>query len=314
MLRRPRFECPFGVFVLASLGALASCAAPSEDEAAGGAAIVGDADMPIAPDDGEPLAPEVDDSVARVPWQGVGTGVSYKAFDGGGSNVVIVYGGYLADADWVQRWADELDRVEGTALGIGHLYSIQGPNTAGYTNKEIQNSKLAAHLAASGRAAGATNIVVLAHSSGTYVADELLNQLSRGTGGAPADTLGKIQLFNLDGGGVSDSALLHRFAHSYFVYACDHTIGRCSHNADAMQSLGGTYASLGGAVEVRADGSGCDRSAAGGLWCLHDTLINSNPHNPAMYDLKRDYTDFAAPRHLMTSYLAPLVQPPTASR
>ena len=296
----------FRALGLVFLGALAACAggAPDEDEAASGAAISGD----------EPLAPEVDDEISRAPWEAVGTGVTYKAFAGGGANVVIVYGGYLAAADWVQRWADEIDRVSGTALGIGHLYSVQGPNTAGYTNGEIQNSKLAAHLAASDRAAGASHVVVIAHSSGTYVADELLNQLEHGTGGVPADTLGKVELFNLDGGGVSDSALVHRLAHTYFVYGCDHAIGRCSHNADGMKSLGQTYASLGGGVEVRADGSGCDRSAAGGLWCLHDTLINTKPHNPAMYDLKRDYTDFAPPRQLVTSYLAPLLaEPPTAS-
>jgi hypothetical protein len=295
------------VLGLLFVGALAACAGQAtEDEAASGAAISG-------PDD-DPLAPEVDDAISQLPWEAVGTGVSYKAFAGGGSDIVIVYGGYLADATWVQRWADEIDRALGTALAIGHLYSIQGPNTAGYTNGEIGNSKLAAHLATNGRAAGASHIAVLAHSSGTYVADELLHQLENGTGGAPADTLGKIHLFNLDGGGVSDSALLHKLARAYFVWGCDHTIDRCSHNSDGMKSLGQTYASLGGGVEVRADGSGCDKNASGGLWCLHDTLINSNPHNPTMYDLKRDYTDFAAPRHLMTSYLAPLTgDPPTAS-
>jgi hypothetical protein len=279
------------------LGFLAACgSSDGEDVGANSADIVGD------DDDDTPLAPEVDDAVSRLPWQPIGTGVSYKAF-AGGANVVIVYGGYTALDEWVQRWADELYRAKGAALGIGHLYAVRGPDRADYSNHEIQNSKLAAHLGMSNRAEGATSLVVIAHSSGTYVADELLRQLDRGLGGVPADTMGKIQLFNLDGGGVSDSALLHMFAHAYFVYGCDGTINRCSHNAEAMKSLGQEYASLGGAREVDADGSGCSATESGGLWCLHDTLINTKPHNPAMYDLKNDYTDFTGTRHLVTSYL-----------
>jgi hypothetical protein len=285
-----------------ALGVLAACGAgPLEDDDP----ELGESESALAP-----LDPEVDDEVTRTPWQPIGFGVTYKPFgeQPARPNVLLVYGGYTAQDEWVQRWANELLRVKGEALGIGHLYAIKGPNQAGYANREIQNSKLAAHLALEGRAANATSLVTIAHSSGTYVADELLRMLRDGTGGIPQDTVGKVDLFNLDGGGVSNPTLLRQLSSAYFVLACDRAIGRCSHNASGMRSLGAQYASLGGAFEVNATGSGCSRTASGGLWCLHDTVINTRPHNPAMYDLKRDYTVFTGGRALVTSYLDPLTE------
>jgi hypothetical protein len=70
-----------------------------------------------------------------------------------------------------------------------------------------------------------------------------------------------------------------------------------------MRSRGAQYAALGGALKVNADESRCSRTHAGGLWCLHDTLITTWPHNPVSYDLRRDYTDFTDGRQLVTSYL-----------
>jgi len=241
------------------------------------------------------------DDPAHVPWQTIGTGVNFKALQAG-TNVFIVYGGYTAKDAWVEGWSDELYRARGKALGIGQLYAVRGPNQSGYANQEIGNSKLAAHLGA-GRAAAAEKIVIVAHSSGTFVADELLGQLRTGAGGVPADTLGKTTVFNLDGGGGSDSATLKKLANLYFVYACDAAIGRCSHNAESMKASGQTWASLGGPIKVIADGSGCSASAAGGLWCLHDTVVTTRPHNAAMYDLANDYTDFKGGRKVVTSYL-----------
>jgi hypothetical protein len=256
-----------------------------------------------------PLPPETNDPIAQTPWETLGAGVSYKslaalAADAGQqANVLVVYGGYTAQDVYVQRWADELVRVKGTALGITHLYAVRGPDDPGYANDEIENSKLVAHLASDGRAATAATIIVIAHSSGTYVADEFFRMLRAGRGGVSPSTIGKVALFNLDGGGVNDATTLQLMARAYFVFACDAVIDRCSHNADSMRTLGNEYAALGGAVAVVADGSQCSKKLAGGLWCLHDTLINTLPHNSANYDLRDDYTDFASPRHLVTSYL-----------
>ncbi len=246
------------------------------------------------------VGPEVNDAITQAGWERLGFGVKHKAIPNGGSNVLAVYGGYSAEELYVDRWADELVRARGQSLGIGHLYSVKGPNQSGYANKEIANSKLALHLGTgAGVAASASSIIVVAHSSGTFVASELFAQLKKGTGGVPSDTLGKVTLFNLDGGG-GDGSIYRSMAHAYFVYACDANIGRCSHNDGAMRSLGSTYASAGGAIKLKANGSGCN---PGGLWCLHDTLITNRPHNPDRYDLARDYTDFTGSRHVVTDYL-----------
>ncbi len=246
---------------------------------------------------------EKSDALAAIPWATVGAGVSYKKV-GAGGDVLIVYGGYTAQDVFSQRWADELVRDKLGAEGVGHIYAVKGPNQSGYANREIGNTKLVSHLAQASRAANASRIVVIAHSSGTYVATELLQQISREvTGELPAGTLGKVTLFNLDGGGL-DASLVKEMNHTYFVWACDSKIGRCSHNAGGMQSLASEFASEGGGIKVNAVGSGCSASAAGGLWCMHDTLINTKPHNPVMYNLLDDYTDFSAHGgSVVTSYL-----------
>lgn len=234
-------------------------------------------------------------------WEILGTGVAHRAIEGGGKNVLAVYGGYTARDEYVRGWAEALLDAKGSTLGIGHVYAVRGPNQSGYANREIGNSKLVAHLAANDRARDASSIIVVAHSSGAFVAAELYEMLKSGRAGS--DTLAKVSAFNLDGGGGVPKSTLDAMARAHFVYACDARINRCSRNAEVMKSLGATHAASGGAIRVRADGSGCDRNVSGGTWCLHDTLINTRPHNPAMYDLRRDYTNFTGGREVVTSYL-----------
>lgn len=276
--------------VIALLVLAAACGDLGDDD-------LSDIPEPIESDDSAltPLAPEPDDAVTRSAWATIGTGVSYKTF-AGKKNVLLVYGGYKAQDVWVQRWANALVRARGASLDIGHVYAVRGPNQAGYANREIQNSKIAAHLGADARAAQATSVTVIAHSSGTYVADELFGMIDDGT-------LAKVRLYNLDGGGVASASRLMQMDRAYFVYARDARIQRSSHNAGAMQSLGARFASKGGAVKVDATGSGCSATSSGGLWCLHDAMIVTRPANPNMYDLRSDYTSFTGSRSVVVSYL-----------
>ena len=55
---------------------------------------------------GRHVVEEADDAVANAPWTSVGAGVAYKRI-GAGSNVVIIYGGYTAQLEWVERWCNE---------------------------------------------------------------------------------------------------------------------------------------------------------------------------------------------------------------
>lgn len=276
--------------MLSVLLAACSSTSPEEDDGA------------VSSDELDVVA-EVDDEISRASWETLGLGVHAKTLGHApGANVLIVYGGYTAQDLYVERWADEIVRAKGSSLGVGRLYAVRGPNQSGYANREIANSKIAADLG-SGIAANASSIVVVAHSSGSFVATELLGMLRNARGGVPTNTIGKVSVFNLDGGGGLDRSTIQALDHAYWVYACDSVIGRCSHNADAMKSLGRAHASKGGVLKVNADRSGCSASSAGGLWCLHDTLITTRPHNPSHYDLRRDYTSFSGSRKVVTSYL-----------
>lgn len=230
-------------------------------------------------------APEFD---ASAPWTPVGFGITTKDV-GTGSNVAIAYGGYTATDEDSQAWVTELTRVRLDALGVGRIYAVRGPKEADYSSREIGNSTLAAALAAD---ASAGKIVIVAHSSGGFVADELFTLVS-------PDVMAKITYFNLDGGSWSmNSAMVAKMRGVYICDAHDPVAGN-SENTSSDESL---HASLEGSrlFTVDATGSGCNVGAG---WCLHDTLIIDEPHNPATYDLALDYTDFTSGRHVVTSYI-----------
>lgn len=212
-------------------------------------------------------------------WTRLGVGVAYK-HTGDGDGVWIGYAGYSVKDTWSCAWTDELDRVRLKNLGIGHLYCVQGPRDAGYNAKEIGNSKLVAHLQA-GPAPDAPFILVAAHSSGGYVANEFFDQVS-------STTLSKVVYADLDGGGPS-AAHVHTMKHVMFVYAEDTTLGSGrSANAGFMESEGAQFGHT--TFRVKQDHSGCH---SGAKWCLHDLVITTKPHDPDRFDLQHDYTDFA---------------------
>ncbi|MGH7281681.1 MAG: hypothetical protein ACRELY_09180 [Polyangiaceae bacterium] len=238
-----------------------------------------DATTPIAD-----TAPEFD---ASAPWDSVSFGITTKDV-GTGSNVAIAYGGYTATDEDSQDWVTELTRVRLASLDVGRIYAVRGPKDADYSSREIGNSTLAAALAAN---ASAEKIVIVAHSSGGFVADELFTFVS-------SDVMAKITYLNLDGGSWSmDSAMVAKMRGVYICNAHDPVAGN-SENTSSDESL---HASLAGShlFTVDATGSGCNVGAG---WCLHDTLIIDKPHDPTTYDLALDYTDFASGRHVVTSY------------
>ena len=225
-------------------------------------------------------------------WQAVGIGVSYRQISSG-DKVFLGYGGFGADPEAAKGWVTELWRARLSELGVGHLYAIRGPADVGYAGAEIGNSKIVAHLRAHGPDG---DILVAAHSSGSYVAHELLRLVDR-------QTLSKIAYYNLDGGGSGlTSEIVGGLRAAYFVYAIDGGLaqGR-SANAATMISLGRAYRSA-KTFEVVADGSGC---VSGAKWCLHDTLITTHPHNPHSFDLASDYRRFDAAHAVVADYLDP---------
>jgi hypothetical protein len=222
-------------------------------------------------------------------WSPVSFGIT-TLDTGGGNNILIVYGGYTATDQDSQAWATQLTKVGLGQLGVGHIYAARGPEDPDYAAREIGNSELAAALAT--QADPATDVIIVAHSSGGFVADELFTF-------ADTAVIAKIAYFNLDGGSwaLTDD-LVGSMRGVYFCNAHDSVAGD-SENTSSDESLHDEFAAS-HFFTVDADGSGCDVGAG---WCLHDTLIINHPHDPTTFDLALDYTDFTNGRQVVTSYI-----------
>jgi hypothetical protein len=233
-------------------------------------------------------ATQTADAAAYV-WTNISYGVNGTTF-GGGNNIVIVYGGYTATDFDSESLVLELTATRLSALGVGIVYAVRGPEDPDYAAREIGNSELV--TAIEPQIAAADHLVIIAHSSGAFVADEFFTE-------ATSTIISKIAYFDLDGGSWAlDETLVTSMQGVYFCDAHDSVAGD-SANTSSIESL---YAEFAGShlYTVDADGSGCD---VGAVWCLHDTLITSRPHNPTTYDLDDDYTDFSGGRHVQTGYI-----------
>ncbi|MBX7097260.1 MAG: hypothetical protein K1X89_06095 [Myxococcaceae bacterium] len=241
---------------------------------------------------GEAL-PEPEGSVqgAVGTWEtgpSVGTGVAFM--DTGnvlGENVFVGYAGFNINLAQAQAWVATLYDARLRALGVRYLFAVQGPADSLYNGLEIGNSKIAAALnrLVSPRMGF---IVVAGHSSGSFVADELLQQLD--TGADPSGALGsRLVYFDLDGDQRYVAASgINRLRRAYYVNAYSAAAGTASYNHAVMNSLGAAFAGKGGTYQYEASGSGC---TGGGVFCVHIALINTHPHDP-QNGSGIDYADF----------------------
>lgn len=230
-------------------------------------------------------------------WASIGNGVVYRRVNDG-DGVIIAYGGYTARLIHSTSWATELVDQKLGAAGVGHIYAVKGPAQASYASREIGNSKIKAHLTTIGSDAP---IYMVAHSSGSFVAHELLQQL-RNAGST--DTLARISYANLDGGGSGlTTSIVNALGNMEFVYAKDPTLSRgLSQNSSTAIALGMAYVNS-TTFQVTVPNSGCTSGAG---WCLHDVVITHRPHNPNMFDVAQDYSDFEG-RPVTTEYLDPFL-------
>ena len=228
-----------------------------------------------------------------IPWttgEDVGFGVATK--DTGnprGNNIFVGCAGYGSTLEAAEAWVSALYKDSLRDRGVRRLYAIQGPADVLYSQFEIGNSRVASSLAA--QTTPSTNfILVVAHSSGTYVAHEMLNQLATGLD-PDGRTTNKIVYFDLDGGdlGLSQPAV-ERMRRAYFVVAFDPTTNTYSPNQDSMVSGASTWPEKGGYYQESMSNTGC---APGATWCLHMALITTQPHDPAKADVINDYSDFS---------------------
>jgi hypothetical protein len=167
------------------------------------------------------------------------------------------------------------------------LWAVQGPNDRTYSNFEIGNSKIVTTMLP--LVAQRTRFVLVAgHSSGSFVAHELLGRLAGGMD-PKGVTAGRVVYFDLDGGasGLTPRSV-GRLRHGYFVAAHDGTTGTDSPRLATMRALGATYASAGGYWQNDAVDSKC----GGAQWCVHNALITTRPHAPTNANAQLDYSDF----------------------
>jgi hypothetical protein len=268
-------RCPAGV--VASLGSILTIAFSLGGCGSPGAAAVATSGSDLT-------------ASGAVTWTSVGYGI-HGATIGSGPNVLVVYGGYTAtDAD-SEALSLQYVSAELGALGVGQVYAVRGPEDAEYAAREIGNSHLAAQLEATVASTGF--VAIVAHSSGAFVADELFTEAS-------AQVLSKIVYFDLDGGSWAlNDTLVGEMRGVYFCNARDPAAGE-SANYSAIVSLHTDFPAS-HYFTVDATGSGCNDGA---VWCLHDTLITTRPHDPATYDLDDDYTDFTGTgRHVVTAQM-----------
>lgn len=319
--RPPHARAPYGAGGAARLARVAALVLAASGVSACSAGEDGAA-VAVAPDEPDaPLGPDanlgVDGGVADAgsdlrdaatpldagdagaptptPWATFATGIAARATGlggGGPRDLVVVYGGYGATSLHVRALTDALFARALAARGVGWLVAVKGPDDPRYLSRaDIANSALAAELA---RPGAYGSVTLLAHSSGAYVAEELLGQLAPTP--AASGALGRVRYYVLDG--AARDLAPHRAALGYlrFVYAKDGAL--LSRNAAAMQSAAATAGLA--PFEVQAAGSGC--AAAD---CLHDAVIIGRPWSPTTFDVARDYTQFSADRPVVTSYLGP---------
>jgi hypothetical protein len=235
-----------------------------------------------------------------IEWQtgdDIGYGVAFKdSLDPDARHAFIGYAGYPFPLDASQSWVTALYHARLRELGVRWVWAVQGPATVSYADLEVGNSFIATKL---GELLGDDGLVIVAgHSSGSYVAHELLGQLADGfdPGGVTDD---KVVYFNLDGGvaGV-DQTIMTRLRRAFYVSVYDSATGTAAPNRDAMQYAAGLYPQDAAYLDLEGDGSGCN---AGAPWCLHMVVINALPHDPWDSSVV-DYYDFDG-RPVVTSYI-----------
>lgn len=252
-------------------------------------------------------------ALSQIHWVKLGKGINYGVTNNqSGNDIAILFGGWQAKQEWVNKWCEELFKAKLKDLRVQHLLTVKGPDQVCYTTKEIDLITLAGFVK---NIIYATyfidKVIVIAHSSGSFVAHEFLN-LMYGSNGIAKDSfyVNKVYYFNLDGGigdldcGVQiDTSVIKNIKKIYAVAVYDSLSNSYSANYETMLKLSKMFEEKSDLILLNSNGSGClDK------WCLHDVVINIVPHNSKKYDLEKDYQFFDDKRKVQTKYLEVLAK------
>jgi hypothetical protein len=215
---------------------------------------------------------------------------------------LVVLAGWRVQPSWGWTWLSALDQ----AAPVRHatLCLVRGPQDARFTPPDIDTAALA--LALHERLAPDTPVTLVAHSSGSFVAHRLLRQWRALAGPA---TLGRVHYVNLDGAVGSgelgmDAELVAQIGRVTAAYAVDARSSPAgeSANAEAMRRLHAMAPARVRLLALPADDAGCN---PGARWCLHSVLITRRPHDPARFDLARDYGAIGPAHPVQAGFLWP---------
>ena len=238
-----------------------------------------------------------------------------------GKNVLITMGGMGAKLKWVQKWTEELYKARLKEFNIGMIIVVKGPVEEYYDSREIEIKEMTKRFVTAYQQYGFNETYLIVHSSGVFPAHQMFDFLYIG-GDDPTTkkmnarkleildpkgiTKNRITYIMLDGelgipkGYTLKEKMVENLKKIYSFYAVDAETGTRSgmaHEAIKVKYAFQTKTTL---YKYIAKNSGCKPDAK---WCVHETLITTRPHNPARYDLEKDYQFFDSTRKVVTGYM-----------
>ncbi|MCA0388766.1 MAG: hypothetical protein LCH52_09755 [Bacteroidetes bacterium] len=238
-----------------------------------------------------------------------------------GRNVLITMGGMGAKLKWVQKWTEELYKAKLNEFNIGMIIVVKGPVEEYYDSREIEIKKMTKRYVAAYQEYGFNETYLIVHSSGVFPAHQMFDFLYIG-GDDPNNksmkmrklevldpegiTKNRITYIMLDGelgipkGYTLTEKMVKNLKKIYSFYAVDAETKTFSGMAKEAKMVKNKFQDETILYEYIAENSGCNRDAK---WCVHETLITTRPHNPAGYDLEKDYQFFDSTRKVVTGYM-----------
>ncbi len=221
---------------------------------------------------------------------------------------VVVFAGWTVRPEWAWHWLQELQSAAWAGQSMGLRCAVRGPSDASFVAKDIDTAAFASFLRKQ-IPAGKAPLTFIAHSSGAFVAQHLLQQLRKQ---GAVELLQRIRYITLDGAigrgdRELDADLVRQLASVQAVLAQHGPQGMESANAGAMRELALRYPGRVRLQVLDASDSGCQPRAR---WCLHQVLINRRPHDPVNFDLARDYGQIDSENPVQWDYLKEPVKAP----
>ncbi|MFD1316122.1 hypothetical protein [Namhaeicola litoreus] len=231
-------------------------------------------------------------------FESISKGIGYHLIDSTQQNTLICFGGWSTQKAWVENWAQEINKAK-SSLQLKEMYAVKGPDDVYYKDDEIALHSLTNHL----RSGTINNkIIVLAHSSGSFVAHKFFHDLAENKA---TELLNKIEYYNLDGAIGSDtpkttitSNIAGQLHAIYAVYAIEDQSNQRSPNTEEMKKMVLLYPDKVSSIVLRSKNSGCIDP-----WCVHEILINAVPYNKNGFDLENDYLQLNEEHPVTTQYL-----------